>query len=72
MKKFLSGPEIEAARACPVMRVRTAEAIYPLNRNKIYKKMREGTLPFVIIDGRPHPTTAGLEALCTPPKVAAE
>jgi hypothetical protein len=49
-----------------VLRVRVAEQVYPLNRNKLYAKMRSGELPFVEIDGHPYPTTAGLEALCTP------
>ena len=71
MKKNLSAEEIRAARAKPVNKVRIAECIWPLNRNKIYAKMKSGELPFVEIDGHRYPTTAGLEALCTP-KVAAE
>jgi hypothetical protein len=71
VKWDLTAAQIEAARAMPVLRVRVAEQVYPLNRNKLYRMMRSGELPFAMIHGHPYPTVAGLEALCTPKVEAA-
>ena len=71
IKWNLTETEVRAARAMPVLRVRVAAQVYPLNYRKIYEKMKSGELPFVEIDGHPYPTTAGLEALCTPKAMVA-
>ena len=42
--RTLTAAEITALLACPVMRVRQAEAIFKINRNRLYEMMREGTL----------------------------
>jgi hypothetical protein len=63
MKTVLSPEEIAHARACPLMRVRTAERIYPFNRNKLYQWMRAGVLPYVVIGTQKFPKTADLERL---------
>jgi hypothetical protein len=64
MKTVLSPEEIAHARACPLMRVRTAAQIYTgLNRNRIYTLMHVGTLPYVVIGNQKFPKTEALERL---------
>jgi excisionase family DNA binding protein len=74
MVKKLTNAEILALRACPCLKVREAEQVFRINRNRLYRLMADGSLPFVQLGTVRLIRTEALESLTTPPKtkVAAE
>jgi hypothetical protein len=68
--RILSPEEIAALLACPCIKPRQAEAVFRINRNRLYMMMNDGSLPYVRVGASRLIRTAHLQALTTP-KVAA-
>jgi excisionase family DNA binding protein len=64
--RALTAAEITALLACPVMRVRQAEAVFKINRNRLYAMMADGSLPFVMIGSSRLIRTETLQNMTTP------
>jgi hypothetical protein len=62
----LTPERIAALRSCPAMRVFDAIAIYQINRNVIYQRMADGSLPFRKLGGVTLLSVEALEALVRP------
>jgi excisionase family DNA binding protein len=72
--RFLSADERAALMACPCLRTRQAEVLFNINRNALYRLMREGELPYTMVGTVRLIRVADLQRLITPkiPAVAAE
>ncbi|MFZ3327557.1 MAG: hypothetical protein WA231_17480 [Methylocella sp.] len=68
--RLLSQAEVNELLACPVMRVRQAERVFKVNRNRLYAMMADGTLPYVQLGASRLIRTATLQALTTPVEAA--
>lgn len=62
----LSEDEINELLACPVMRVRQAERVFKLNRNRLYAMMADGSLPYVQLGASRLIRTEILQKITTP------
>jgi excisionase family DNA binding protein len=68
--RLLSPEEIKQLLACPVMKPRQASLVFGINRNKLYRMMGDGTLPFVQLGQSRLIRTEILQSITTPPQAA--